>query len=92
MILNKISNLGENQAYYDFFKKGITENYKKYILELTIVLSQENIKHLTVKCEKIKQIDFHPESIIIFSTDGNSALLNYTSVKYLKLLHIKEEY
>ena len=86
MILNKISDLRENQCYYTMLKKGITENYKRYLLNIHHLITPYKARELTVRCEDIKQIDFHSEAMIIY-LHKDSVLLKYEDLKYFKLLY-----
>lgn len=87
MILNKQEDLEENQCFYDLFKKGVTENYKRYCILLKLTYTGNKKYWL----ENIKEIKFYHQSLIIHSTLGDSILLKYEDIKELQLVLLKPE-
>ena len=82
MILNKKEELDDNQAYYDILKKGVTENYRKYYIELTIYESEK------IQCKNIKQIDFYKQYFIIYLLNNHSRLYKYDLIEKFHLIYM----
>ena len=45
MIVNRMEDLQENQAFYDLFKKGIVENQDKYYIRISSKHDYEKYYH-----------------------------------------------
>ena len=88
MILNRVEDLQENQAFYDMMEKGIRENYKKYVIEAGIDDGYGIVK-LTLNCSGLSEIKFYWKYMIFHYNNGNSKLIRYTQLVDFKLIYLK---
>ncbi len=87
MILNKIEDLQENQAFYDLMNKGIRENYKEYLIEAEII-NNHDITKWTVHCSDVREIKFYWKYMIFHYNSGHSRLIRYTALIDFKLTYL----
>lgn len=85
MILNRMEDLQENQAFYDLFKKGIVENQNEYYIRISSKHDYEKDYH---QISDIKEIKFYHKYMIFHLNNNDSHLFRYDDIEEFHLTYM----